>query len=471
MKLLQVLCLGVTSLVMMAHAALLSMPTIDADDDETGVATPIAAPFPQLQQPPSSSPSQPPSPSKAGENSKLIESFSNEGPNTVDQAEEKIGTHGNWVKKKDFLMRSFDVQKEIEALATTIQSYRGIYQQKFNAIDQELDTFYKQLGLEQSKVQELFTKLEEYIEQKRQRRIARFKRDITEAREQQLAIEQLEESLKINKEELAQLKNDMKSIEDLDKSVNARIQRADEQITMAQREAARSKDIVQSMWDMLDDKRAKAAYFELKDGILRRLQASDSYLQQELLGDLEKVAGTISGQIKKAREAVKNLEEKGFIIRDRTKRLDEHAAKKAKEAAEQEQNQTASKSRPKLQESRGFFGRIYDGIVNFIVSIYKFFTGLFGAKESVIKARIRQRTPAEIAAAQAALQAQPSPPGSSNTAPAAPTIGGQQPPAGSTMPQQPPMPAPLPIATNQVPAPQQFTPAMSAGMPVIPVGQ
>lgn len=63
-------------------------------------------------------------------------------------------------------MRSFDVQQEIEALATQIQSYRSIYQQKFNGIDDQLDAFYKQLGLEQGKVQDIFVQLTEYIEKK-----------------------------------------------------------------------------------------------------------------------------------------------------------------------------------------------------------------------------------------------------------------------------------------------------------------
>lgn len=152
-----------------------------------------------------------------------------------------------------------------------------------------------------------------------------------------------------------QLKADLKSIEDLDKSVNNRMQKADDQISTAQREADRTKEIVQSMWDMLDDRRAKAAYFEIKDGILRRLQNINTYLQQELLSDLEKVSGTINTQIKKARETVKQLEDKGFIIQDRGKRLEELSIKKAKEKeAADELIKLQQKERPQKKRPRNW---------------------------------------------------------------------------------------------------------------------
>lgn len=425
--------------VIVNNMQLIGMPSIGIDDDASDS---ISIESPSDSATISAQPQQrsaPKNSSVAGQDHGLIASFSSDGPNTVDQAEEKIGTHGNWVKKKDFLMRSFDAQKEIEALASNIQSYRSIYQQKFNSINSDLDSFYKQLGLEQGKIADLFVQLEEYISQKKQRRIARFKREMTELREQQMAIEQLEETLKINKEELAQLQADMKSIEELDKSINTRIQRADEQITTAQKEAARTRDIIQSMWDMLDDKKAKAAYFEIKDGILHRLQTIDSYLQQELLSDVEKVSSSIQGQIKKARETIKNLEEKGFLVRDRSKRLDEMNAKKAKEAAENLNQQQQVRKRAKIAADRGFLTKIYDGLVNWIVKVYRMIAGIFGASEPVIKAKVRVRTAAELQALQQAQTAPPSQPPQQ-----APQIAGStaQPGINSSAPQQP---AALPV--------------------------
>lgn len=387
----QVFCmLGFLLIVIVGkNCRLMSMPSIDIDEDASDIITAEpASPQNQLMDSPQN-------PILNSSNQGNLALSDNEGPSTIDQSEEKIGTHGNWVKKKDFLMRSFDTQKEIEALASTIQGYRSTYQQKFNAINAELDSFYKQLGLEQGKIAELFVQLEEYLKEKKQRRIARFKQELTELREQQMAIEQLEESLKTNKEELAQLQADMKSIEDLDKSISTRMQRSDEQITTAQKEAARTSEIIQSMWDMLDDKKAKAAYFEIKDGILHRLQTIDTYLQQELLNDVDKVGASIQAQIKKARESVKNLEEKGFLIRDRNKRLDDMNAKKAKEAADSLIQQEQVRKRAKIETDRGFFSKLYESIVNFIVKIYRMVTGIFGTSEPALKVKVGVRTPAE----------------------------------------------------------------------------
>lgn len=418
--------LGFTLIIIVAKSfQLISMPSIGIDDEVTDIIT---------VEPTASQPQQIVSPQDSSINNPNQNNFvlsSNDGPSTIDQSEEKIGTHGNWVKKKDFLMRSFDTQKEIEALASTIQGYRSTYQQKFNAINAELDSFYKQLGLEQGKVSDLFVQLEEYIKEKKQRRIARFKQELTELREQQMAIEQLEETLKVNKEELAQLQADMKSIEDLDKSISVRMQRSDEQITTAQKEAARTNEIIQSMWDMLDDRKAKAAYFEIKDGILQRLQTIDSYLQQELLNDVEKVAGSIQSQIKKARESVKNLEEKGFLIRDRNKRLDEMNAKKAKEAADALMQQQQVRKRAKIEANRGFFSKLYDAVVNFIVKIYRMVTGIFGTAEPALKVKVRVRTPAEQ---QAATQQSPPPSSQEKPIAAAPAVAEQQAPRATTLP-------------------------------------
>ena len=462
-------------LVIIAHNALLvGMPSIGIDDDDAAITVEPASPAAAA---PTAAPTQTSTPSASAQSKKfgkgssqdhgLITSFSNDGPNTVDLGEDKTGTHGNWVKKKDFLMRSFAAQKEIEALASNIQSYRSIYQQKFNSINGDLDTFYKQLGLEQGKIADLFVQLEEYVAQKKQRRIARFKRETTELREQQMAIEQLEETLKVNKEELAQLQADMKSIEELDKSIHSRIQRADEQITTAQKEAARTRDIIQSMWDMLDDKKAKAAYFEIKDGILRRLQTIDTYLQQELLSDVEKVGSSIQGQIKKAREAIKNLEEKGFLVRDRSKRLDEMNAKKAKEAAEASSQQQQVRKRAKIESDRTIFSKIYDSLVNWIVKIYRMITGIFGSSEPTIKARVRVRTPEELKVLQ---QNQAAPPQqvsqiAAGSMPASATP--PQSPAPQVLLQQPPA---LPVFNVGVTQTQGQQASAQSGMPAMPVG-
>lgn len=463
MKSLQTLRLSIIALVSLACVSLCAAPRIMPEEEAEEI---------NAAQPSDATPANKPEMSKKAHGEKqareFVESFSSEGPNTVDQAEDKIGTNGNWVKKKDYLMRSFDVQQEIEALATQIQSYRSIYQQKFNGIDDQLDAFYKQLGLEQGKVQDIFVQLTEYIEKKKQRHIARFKENILEIREQLLAIEQLEESLKINQEELSQLKADLKSIEELDKSVNNRMQKADDQISTAQREADRTKEIVQSMWDMLDDRRAKAAYFELKDGILRRLQNINTYLQQELLSDLEKVSGTINTQIKKARETVKQLEDKGFIIQDRGKRLDELNIKKAKESAD-ELIKLQQKERPqkKARAQQGFFDRIYNKVVDFIVDIYRFFKNLFVAKP-LIKARTRRVAPEENA-----------PPGEQTPQPA--KANAQQVAVPPVVVTAPPIQAPeqmavrqsfakpiAPLMAQQQPTSAQFQdPATAVGMPVI----
>ena len=205
-----------------------------------------------------------------------------------------------------------------------------------------------------------------------------------------MAIEQLEETFKKNKELLAQFKIDMKSIDDLDKSVGTRVQQADTQINAALKESARSKDVVQSMWGMLDDKLAKAAYYELKDGILGRLHTIDTYLETTLAGDLDTVGTNITSQIQKALESIKNLEAQGLLIHERKKRVEERTMQKGKEALAQVEQSKQMQQKVKAKINKGFFAKMYDTAVDFVASIYKFFANLFGYGEPAIRARVRR---------------------------------------------------------------------------------
>src|SRR5579862_8332215 len=78
------------------------------------------------------------------------------GPETVALSQDKVGTHGNWMKKRDWLMKTNEANNELQEMVLGINAMRKTYDEKYTGIDEILDGFYKQLGQEQGKLQEVF---------------------------------------------------------------------------------------------------------------------------------------------------------------------------------------------------------------------------------------------------------------------------------------------------------------------------
>ena len=86
------------------------------------------------------------------------------GPDTTAEPTEKIGTSGNWIKKREWLMKANEVFGEIQDAAAQAEQVRKVFIDKFNETDTALDVYYKNLGLNEGKVTELFDSISQYLE-------------------------------------------------------------------------------------------------------------------------------------------------------------------------------------------------------------------------------------------------------------------------------------------------------------------
>ena len=59
------------------------------------------------------------------------------GPETV-EAVEKIGVQGSWVKKRELLLKSNEVNQQIQELAGQIEPIRKSFMDRFGAIDAKI---------------------------------------------------------------------------------------------------------------------------------------------------------------------------------------------------------------------------------------------------------------------------------------------------------------------------------------------
>jgi len=299
-----------------------SLPT---DTSQVALTPPDSTPSARLGTTPDTMPGTPPA-------------TPDQTPNTM--AGPSIGIQGNWVKKRDWLLQANDVNKQIQDLANQAERIRQMFIDKNRDIDTTLDTYYKDQGLEEGKIQELFDSVYTYLEKKRKQTIAALNIPMGEKPETdiQTQIDVIENETKESKLTLEQLKLDMKSIEDLDRSLTDRLKRLDEQYNLIQDQATKAQAIVDGMWDIIDHNKAREKYYELQNGILSTIQASENYLQNDLMQDFDSVCATIRAQIGRTQDAIKKLETQSIFIKNRSERVQEKKQKKAliKQAQDEE---------------------------------------------------------------------------------------------------------------------------------------
>ncbi len=246
------------------------------------------------------------------------------GPDTTADAIEKIGTTGNWVKKREWLMKSHEAFTEIQDAVAQAEQIRTTFIDKFNQTDSTLDAYYRDLGLSEGKVTELFEGILHYLEKKRRKELAALGNQGEKPDpEMQAKIDVIEGSVKHYKLQLEQLRLDTKSVEDLGKSLVDRIKRVDERMNLVQDNLLKAQNIINDLWNIVDHNKARDKYYELKITILEQLRTEQAYLQEDLMVDFNNVIETIRTQITRTQEAIKRVESEGFFVKNRAKRIKE----------------------------------------------------------------------------------------------------------------------------------------------------
>lgn len=313
------------------------------------------------------------------------------GLDTIQASDEKMGDQGNWVKKKNWLLKSYEISSNIYKLANQIAQTKKIYQSKYNAIDEELDKFYKDLGMEQGRIKELFDSVGRYLEKKKMKDVAALaapsEKNAEIDQDSTRKIDLLESQLKQMESDLEQLRLDMDAIADVDKSLTQRLQKVDEQITLSMTQAEAAKNKVESLWEIIDDKKARVIYYEVLN-IEENLKAILSYLQNVLASDFDKVVSLAKEKIILTASNIKKLEEKGLIIKDRSHRIEQiklEELRKVESEAMQAKKIEEEKPVVKKEQQLGIVQKIYLFTVDWVAKFYNFFKNLFSGKIAIQK--------------------------------------------------------------------------------------
>lgn len=309
-------------------------------------------------------------------------------PDTVELPDKEIGIQGNWMKKKEWLKRAYETHDQMQRLAVDIQNSRNAFNQKFNSIDEELDQFYKNYGVQQGKLDELFSNISGFLEKKKQRTLAALaaekQQDKILERDYQIKVEAIETEVKGNKTSLEQLKLNMQSIEELDRSLAERLTQLDQQINQGMTLVNQGNDTINALWQIIDDSIARTRYYELVNNVFAPLQAIHTYLTSTLQQDFDQVAGTIRQQIAKVLDDTRQLESIGLVLKNRAPRLDDirlqvklerEKALQAEREAEAKRKELAQKKTVKKIVPQPWWKKIILFFVSFFSNLYSVITG------------------------------------------------------------------------------------------------
>ncbi|MBY0353869.1 hypothetical protein K2W90_05910 [Candidatus Babeliales bacterium] len=324
------------------------------------------------------------------------------GPETVELPADSVGLQGNWLKKKDWLIRAHEVNTQVRQLLLEIQGARKSFNEKYNVIDNELDTFYRSISTDQGKLNELFASLEKYLKKKKKQELAKFEETKGEERVKEryslIKIQLLEEDITRQKKQLKQLKLDMQSIEDLDKSITQRLKKVDDEIKNSIEIASQTRKMMEDLWTFIDHKKAEAHYYKIKNDIFERLNTIKNYLNTQLLQDFDKVSNAIRTQMQKTKNAIEELEKEGFIVKDRTSRIEKIKVDEllAVKMAQEKEAASTKKERTKRKPKSTWYGRAYDWFVAKSARFYYMITHpietLFGTSEKSDEKKTEEST-------------------------------------------------------------------------------
>jgi chromosome segregation ATPase len=353
------------------------------------------------------------------------------GPETVDNSE-KNGMQGNWVKKREWLLKAHEVFTEVQTTANQLEVQRKGFMQKLNDIDAVLDAYYSQVGVDEGKINELFDSILRFLEKKRKHDVSQIAPSEQKDPELLAKIDVVENSVKESKQQLEQLRLDMSAINELGRSLIDRIKRVDERITTVQEQVAQGQQIIDDLWNIIDHNKARDKYYELQIKILETIKTEQNYIQTDLTQDFDAVCETIKQQITSIQEQIKKLESDGFFIKDRSKRIKEIKLKDLKlNRAEAEKANKKSQSEPaqlakKQKKQISIFAHIYDWLLNLFASLYKICTSMYNLIASAITPAAQPKVSSPAAASAPSNQLA----GQTNTPP--PTLPAALPAASNT---------------------------------------
>ena len=291
---------------------------------------------------------------------------------------------GNWLLKRQALEKTIDVIEKIKDVFTKILEIRVEYLVKRNKTDRSFDVFANTIGFELGDLNQLLTTL---LNQLKAERIK--EGDLSE--EEREVMQEVESKIT----ELKGLKSTLKSITDMDGSLDEVLMQLEKEITTSNSYQTRAWKNFQTIKKVLSDEKAEELYLQT-ESLLKNMQEILKYLNGDLMTYFDSLISTLKGNMTSTEQKLKDLETKGISLKDEVKKIKkaEKLARKNKrqkqeEAKKQAQEKTAQVQQPsKAAKKEGWFdyvALVWRYPISLVAGAYDYVMSFFVTKKPQVR--------------------------------------------------------------------------------------
>jgi hypothetical protein len=307
------------------------------------------------------------------------------------QQNAQVGLYGNWVKKREWQNLAEQHLAEIDDVIVAMETYNiEKYQPKYDLSDKQCNDFYRKIGVSSEAVSSLLDEVYQEMLDKLQKSLDTIKDPDQTRLDAEQKTFQLERDIKRLDIEMQQLKLDIQLVEDFDKNITARRNQVETFLSMAQGKKTESYKLFQELKQLLDDKKAREKYYMIK-GSLDQLKSLQTFFTTIFFNESDELIKNAAQQMQQVENAIKQLEEKGAVINDRAKVLEQlkikaHEEEQQKKEREEEAERLRKQKKvipfshdvTVFDQAKKFFAVAWFTVVEIVSDVKKWFYGLVG---------------------------------------------------------------------------------------------
>ncbi len=306
------------------------------------------------------------------------------GFDTQSLSKETIGMRGNWMKKREWVAAARELQDEVTTAIHDIQKQsESLCVEKANKFDNDIHGFYQRVGVKRGENGRFVKELEKVFfgEWTPDSEVKR--RDGESDADFESRLDGAQTAFFAYRNDLDQVKVDLETLSDLDKSIDERINKLEECVQGALDKSVEVHDLVAQMFPMIDHEKARTHYYKI-EGLYEYIKALRDYIKGAFSSDFNSSVDQVYQLMKGIEDTVGQLEKKYGAIKTSV-----NSASSPVPAVASGQNTPSATTgenppvrRPvKQNEESGLIGEIFSTIIASLLSvvtvIIKFITGIF----------------------------------------------------------------------------------------------
>jgi archaellum component FlaC len=238
-----------------------------------------------------------------------------QGVDTLD-----VETSGNWLQKRVIWEDAQKKYEKIQAAQHEVLEARLALFENRTESDKVLNVFYSTIGFDQGELEEIVDTLLATLE--------KMKNNFGSLTDKE---KEIQAKLYEHKNDLEQLKVDVKSLTDLDTALDNAVMQLVNQVTVSDGYESQAWQKFKAIGQELDDRKAKEYYLEM-DALEKNIQAIDGYIKGALADYFTKVDERINTLIATIKGKIKTLQESGIDLKNQINQLEEAKKEEPKKA-------------------------------------------------------------------------------------------------------------------------------------------